>query len=203
MSSIHNCLDGTNPYSNRGIRTIYGPEFLMKHILQGLTLTLLLWVSLALGGKYAYALDDFDLAKYGPTEKVDFQRAEFILKIVTYTNRDRLNQAFEKATGKPLPEGSGVRGFTNVRPDEDICWVHIILADIWDDREAMAIMGHEVYHCTLADHKDVIADETVVLDAPKDTALNDADIEDLYAEDRRLELEWLKEDYESMGIEVN
>jgi hypothetical protein len=175
----------------------------MKHILQGLTLTLLLWVSLALGGKYAYALDDFDLAKYGPDEKVDFQRAEFILKIVTYTNRDRLNQAFEKATGKPLPESAGVRGFTNVRPDEDICWVHIILADIWDDREAMAIMGHEVYHCTLADHKDVIADETVVLDAPKDTALNDADIEDLYAEDRRLELEWLKEDYESMGIEVN
>jgi len=175
----------------------------MKHILQGLTLTLLLWVSLALGGKYAYALDDFDLAKYGPDEKVDFQRAEFILKIVTYTNRDRLNQAFEKATGKPLPEGAGVRGFTNVRPDEDICWVHIILADIWDDREAMAIMGHEVYHCTLADHKDVIADETVVLEPPKDTALNDADIEDLYAEDRRLELEWLKEDYKNMGIEVD
>ncbi len=38
---------------------------------------------------------------------------------------------------------------------------------------------------------------------PKDTAVNEVDIEDLYAEDRRLELEWLKEDYESMGIEVN
>jgi hypothetical protein len=174
----------------------------MKPVLQGLLLTALLWVSLALGGKYAYALDDFDLAKYGPDEKVDFQRAEFILKIVTYTNRDRLNQAFEKATGKPLPEGSGIRGFTNVRPDEDICWVHIILADVWDDREAMAIMGHEVYHCTLADHKDVMVAEEVP-EAPKDTALKDADIEDLYAEDRRLELEWLREDYEKMGIEVD
>jgi len=28
------------------------------------------------------------------------------------------------------------------------------------------------------------------------------DIEDLYAEDRRLELEWLKEDYEKMGIVI-
>ncbi len=169
----------------------------MKHILQGLALTLLL----VLGGKYAYALDDFDLAKYGSEETVDFKRAEFILKIITYTNRDRLNQAFEKATGKPLPEGSGIRGFTNVSPDEDICWVHIIIAELWDDREAMAIMGHEVYHCTLADHKDVMG--VPVPEAPKDTALNEVDIEDLYAEDRRLELEWLKEDYESMGIEVN
>ena len=48
-----------------------------------------------------------------------------------------------------------------------------------------------------------VPDETVILEPPKDTALNDADIEDLYAEDRRLELEWLKEDYEKMGIEVD
>ena len=174
-------------------------KMIVHHVLFA-ALALFLGITLVQNAK---ALDDFDLAKYGPDEKVDFQRAEFILKIVTYTNRDRLNQAFEKATGKPLPEGSGVRGFTNVRSDEDICWVHIILADIWDDREAMAIMGHEVYHCTLADHKDVMADETVILEPPKDTALNDADIEDLYAEDRRLELEWLKEDYEKMGIEVD
>jgi hypothetical protein len=174
----------------------------MKPVLQGLLLTALLWVSLALGGKYAYALDDFDLAKYGPDEKIELIRANFVLKIITYTSRDRLNQAFEKATGKPLPEGAGVRGFTNVRPDEDVCYVHIIVADIWDNREAMAIMGHEVYHCTLADHKDVMVAEEVP-EVPKDTALKDADIEDLYAEDRRLELEWLREDYEKMGIEVD
>jgi hypothetical protein len=60
-------------------------------------------------------------------------------------------------------------------------------------------MGHEVYHCTLADHKDVMG----ISGVPKDTAVNEVDIEDLYAEDRRLELEWLKEDYKEMGIEVN
>jgi len=174
----------------------------MKHAVQGILIAVVVWLGFAMLGNYANALDDFDLAKYGPDEKVDFQRAEFILKIVTYTNRERLNKAFEKATGKPLPEGSGIRGFTNVRPDEDICWVHIILADVWDDREAMAIMGHEVYHCTLADHKDVMVAEEVP-EVPKDTALKDADIEDLYAEDRRLELEWLREDYEKMGIEVD
>jgi hypothetical protein len=173
-------------------------KIIIHHVLFA-ALALFLGITLVQNAK---ALDDFDLAKYGPDEKVEVVRADFVLKIITYTSRDRLNKAFEKATGKPLPEGAGVRGFTNVRPDEDVCYVHIILAEIWDDREAMAIMGHEVYHCTLADHKDVMA-VLPIPEVPKDTALKDADIEDLYAEDRRLELEWLKEDYEKMGIEVN
>jgi len=54
----------------------------------------------------------------------------------------------------------------------------------------MAIMGHEVYHCTLADHTNVLV-------------ATGGDTEDLYAADRELELEWLKQDYEDMGIEVD
>jgi len=121
---------------------------------------------------------------------IKIERTEFIVKIITYPNRDRLNKAFNLVAAEELPEGSGVRGFTNVRGDEDVCYVHIIPAGIWDDREAMAIMGHEVYHCTLADHTNVLV-------------ATGGDTEDLYAADRELELEWLKQDYEDMGIEVD
>lgn len=66
--------------------------------------------------------------------------------------------------------------------------------------EAMAIMGHEIYHCALADHKEVLINETAKI-------INDeqvlGDIEDLYAQDRVLELEWLRKDYEDMGIKID
>ena len=162
----------------------------LAYIIAWMVLAPTVIVGFALFMGKAMALDDFDLAKYGPEDKVEVSRTDFIIKIVTYTNREELNKAFELATKDPMPDGAGVRGFTNVRADEDVCYVHVIPADLWDDREAMAIMGHEVYHCTLADHTDVLV-------ATVDST------EDLYSADRELELEWLKKDYEDMGIEVD
>jgi hypothetical protein len=174
----------------------------MKSTLQGILLVVGLW--LLAGSKYAYALDDFDLYKYGPDDTIEVTRTDFIVKLVLYKTRDRLNNAFEEATKDSLPEGAGVRGFALVRDDQDVCFVHIIPAEIWDDREAMAIMGHEIYHCALADHNDVI-NETAETDKEVDEkqSIGEVDIEDLYAEDRRLELEWLKDDYEDMGIKID
>jgi hypothetical protein len=84
--------------------------------------------------------------------------------------------------------------------DEDVCFVHIIPPEIWDDRESMAIMGHEIYHCALADHRDVILNETAEVETEE---LVKGDVEDLYAQDRLLELEWLQQDYDDMGIVTN
>jgi hypothetical protein len=152
-------------------------------------------------------LDDFDLYKYGPDDTVEVTRTAFIVKLVLYKTRNRLNNAFEEATKDSLPDGSGVRGFALVRDDQDVCFVHIIPAEIWDDREAMAIMGHEIYHCALADHNDVIDETAETAETDKEVdeeqPAGEVDIEDLYADDRRLELEWLKDDYEDMGIKMD
>jgi len=153
----------------------------------------------------ARALDDFDLMKYGPDAEVEVKRQGFIVKMVIYDFPEKLTKAYENATGVDLEEGQGIRGFAVVNEFEDVCYVHIIPAKNWDDREAMAIMGHEIYHCTLADHKDFpIINETAQKEKETllDTSIKEQDYEDLYSEDRRLELEWLKEDYEQMGIVI-
>jgi hypothetical protein len=150
------------------------------------------------------ALDDFDLAKYGPDDTIEVGRTQFIVKLVLYANGDRLNKAFEEQTGEDLPEGSGIRGFAVVAESQDVCFVHIEAATIWDDREAMAIMGHEVYHCALSSHKDLMEEEREAEEERKQAVDKpNQDIEDLYAEDRRLELEWLKDEYEKMGIIID
>jgi len=159
------------------------------------------WLVAAIVYSQAEALDDFDLAKYGDNDIVEIGRNNFIVKLITYTNRQRLTEAFEKANGITLEEGTGIRGFAVMSDVEDVCFVHIIPASIWDDREAMAIMGHEIYHCAMADHKNVIINDTAgKIDEQKQVL---GDIEDLYAKDRELELEWLKEDYNDMGIQIN
>ena len=175
--------------------------------LKGIAIAVSVWFLLSLlivVSNSANALDDFDLAKYGPDDTIEVQRNEFIVKLVLYQTDDRLNKAFEDSVGEPLPEGSGIRGFAVVSPEQDVCFVHIKAASIWDDREAMAIMGHEIYHCALSSHKDLMKEEMEAAEERKENAVNEKDvnIEDLYAEDRRLELEWLKEDYEKMGIVI-
>ena len=166
---------------------------------------LLAVLMLLLTASKSYALDDFDLAKYGLDDTIESTRTGFIVKLITYTTRERLTRAFEKATGGDLPEGTGIRGFAIVDKEEDVCFVHIVPAKIWDDREAMAIMGHEIYHCALADHKEVIINDTAenINDNKEEQAAGDKSVEDLYIEDRRLELEWLRREYVDMGIIID
>jgi hypothetical protein len=183
----------------------------MKTTIHGILIAATLWLTLATLGNYANALDDFDLMKYGPDDKIEVGRNEVIIKMVLYDNQRKLNEAFNGASEDPMPEGAGVRGFAVVAPSQDVCFIHIIPAKIWDDREAMAIMGHELYHCLLSDHKDITVakekeeetDETAASGKEPSQQKILQDIEDLYAEDRRLELEWLKEEYEEMGIVID
>lgn len=103
--------------------------------------------------KQVNALDDFDLMRYGPDVMLDVGRTEFIVKFKFYSNAESLNREWASLTGSIYTPGQpGVRAFATSHPDNDVCVVHIIPASIWDDREAMTIMGHEVYHCALADH---------------------------------------------------
>jgi len=176
----------------------------MRHF-NGLLLAGIIWAFFVLIYQPAKALDDFDLARYGPDDNIKVLRTDFIVKIVTYNNADRLNTSFEESSGTKLEKDQGIRGYATVRADEDVCFVHIIPAEIWDDREAMAIMGHEIYHCALAKHKDLVSNDDIKKkDDIKKEALSEEDIiEQLYIEDRLLELEWLKDEYKEMGIIID
>lgn len=123
------------------------------------------------------AIDDFDLYRYGADDKIEVGRTGFVLKLVFYDTFEELQEAFKK--GAPGVEGE-VRGFTYVSKFTDICTVHIVKPEIWDDREILTILGHEVMHCTYANHKTVVTEEEAV--------------DPLDEEDRKLELDMLKED---------
>jgi len=118
-------------------------------------LLLTLFISFLLSGcvnsgySNVLALDDFNMASFGPDAKIEVKRTEVILKVVIHKDEQSLNNAYWKHTKK---YGKQVLGFALVHPSVDTCYVHIMVPDKWDDREALAIMGHEVYHCLLAEH---------------------------------------------------
>lgn len=153
---------------------------------------LLLGVALCYYSPMAEALDDFDLYKYGDT-KVNIERTSFILKLVLYPNQKELDKSYLKVTGKKKKdkeEFGGIRAFTNMSADNDVCTVHMIPPKIWDDRELLTIMGHEVLHCTLAEHQD--ADKEMAERKKEYENRNKPIIdeeEDLLREDTRLGLE--------------
>lgn len=119
-----------------------------KAIALGVTGGLLIYAS----SPRVEALDDFNLASYGEHAYVRTARTEVILKLVPYTSTAVLNKEFDKSSSMQ-DKGHNIRGFTFSSPKDDVCYVHVIPARKWDDIEAMAIMGHEVYHCLLADHE--------------------------------------------------
>jgi hypothetical protein len=131
------------------------------------------------------ALDDFDLYRYGPTATIQTERTSFIMKMVIYDSAHEIQKSFNAFSGK---EDHEIRAFTQTLPGDDICYVHIVKSELWDNREALAILGHEVYHCTFATH---VGLETI--NETKEEAIVDEE-GNLIAEDRRLELENL--DYE-------
>ncbi|MCS5550283.1 MAG: hypothetical protein NZ811_02075 [Gammaproteobacteria bacterium] len=128
------------------------------------------------------AIDDFDLYRYGADDKIEVGRAGFVLKLVFYDTFEELQVAFKKSA--PTAEGE-VRGFTYVSEHSDVCTVHIVKTNVWDDREALTILGHEVYHCTYANHKTVVTEKEVE-EAPPVDPLDELD--------KKLELDMLKED---------
>ena len=166
-----------------------------------IVITFFVWFAFALLYSQVEALDDFDLAKYGPEDTIEIKRTDFIVKFVLYNFPQKLNQAYEENNGEKLPEGGSVRGFALVKEDEDVCFVHIIAPKFWDDREGLTIIGHEIMHCAVAAHKNVIINDIAEsIETEKEVLGN---IEDLYPQDRLLELEWLKKDYDDMGIKID
>lgn len=110
-----------------------------------------------------YSLDDFDLYRFGADETITVKRTSFIVKFVLYDTEEELNNVYYLDRERKANEG--VRGFTYSAEDEDVCYVHIKPAKIWDDRESMAIMGHEIYHCALAKHSNTTDIEENTIEA--------------------------------------
>jgi hypothetical protein len=115
-----------------------------------------------------------------------------------------LNTAYQKETDANFD--IEIAGYSLSHPLYDVCEVHIVIPKIWDDHETLTILGHEVLHCMLADHEEESNDLTRKLvgetevKLPTEVELSD---EELLKLDRQLELEWLREDYEKMGIVVD
>lgn len=135
-----------------------------------------------------FALDDFDLYKYGPDDKLKVERTAFVLKLVFYKDNEELQKSFENMSKYDF----AVRAFTMVSKESDVCTVHVVAPKIWDDREDLAIFGHEVYHCTYASHQNL---GDLEKEANKEVGTTDED--KLLEEDRILELEGLEEECES------
>ena len=94
------------------------------------------------------ALDDFDLKYYGDTANVEIQRTDFIVKLIIYKTPKELLAKYKELTG----EENEVVAFAQIHEDNPTCYIHLVPAELWDDREEMTILGHEVYHCALATH---------------------------------------------------
>lgn len=134
-------------------------------------ISLILFVFLVFICNPSHALDDFDLYRYGPDEKIKMERKSFIVKFVLYDTEEEINDVFYN--NKKRPEGQGVRAFTLSTKDEDVCFVHIKPAKRWDDRESMTILGHEIYHCALATHKVATYDDLEeIINAEEDGAVH-------------------------------
>lgn len=99
----------------------------------------------------AVALDDFNLRYFGTNDIIKIGRTEFVLKIQLYDDEQALLEAYAEATGTDRE----VAGFTQFSSENPVCYVHIVPAGLWDDREKMTILGHEIYHCMLATHKEM------------------------------------------------
>ena len=98
------------------------------------------------------ALDDFDLAYYGSDAKLEVERTDFIVKLVLHKTQEELNNKYKEVVGEDGVEEEVV-AFAQVHELNPVCYIHIVPAKIWDDREKMVVLGHEVYHCALAKHE--------------------------------------------------
>lgn len=107
-------------------------------------------------GFNSYALDDFDLYQYGDT-KLKIERTEFIVKLTLFDTEAELVKEYAKVTDTPVEEVN-VRAFTLVSPLDDVCYITIVKPKLWDNREALTIIGHELMHCGLAKHQDAGAE---------------------------------------------
>lgn len=136
--------------------------------------------------------DGYDLKWFGEDDKIVVQRNAFMVHFIWYDDQLDLNTSYEAFNGVELTGGSKIRGFAVVNPNSEYCFLHVMKPEIWDDREAMIIIGHELMHCTLADHAGY-----------ESVPLTSETIESLYSQDRKLELEWLKSEYEELGIKID
>ena len=117
----------------------------MFKIITTIIITLLLSLTV-----YAENKDSYQLRYFGEEDKVVPIRKTFTVELVFYDNEEQLQSAWDIIDGSK----KAIRGFALVSRKSDKCFINIIPPKIWDDREAMVILGHELMHCTFATHKD-------------------------------------------------
>lgn len=94
--------------------------------------------------------DTYQLKYFGKDDKVVPIRTKFSVELIFYEDEEQLQSTWDIVDGRDIE----VRGFALVNKHIDTCFINIVPPKIWDDRETMIILGHELMHCTLAKHKE-------------------------------------------------
>ena len=91
----------------------------------------------------------YDLAKFGEVP-IKPKRDKFNIEIVFVDNHELMQEHWQmfKSDGSKRE----VRAFALVNKKIETCYLFLPKPSHWDDIEYLAIVGHEIMHCTLADH---------------------------------------------------
>ena len=99
------------------------------------------------------AADDYDMAYFGEDAKIEFTREKFSATVGFANSHEEL-QLMWKAVQEPTSKKYNwvVKGFTLVAEELNKCIVVVPKFEHWDERDKLAILGHEILHCMGASH---------------------------------------------------
>jgi len=96
--------------------------------------------------------DNYDLAYFGQDAKVIPKRSDFTVHLYVALTDEDMQALWKEFNKDPDKKSWHVKGFALVNEETAKCIVVIPPPSSWDDRETLAILGHEILHCTGAVH---------------------------------------------------
>ena len=100
-----------------------------------------------------HALDDYDLAYFGKDSKVEVPLQQNLIAGINFVENDEQLNVLWKAVNEPGTDMYNwtVKGFSIVGKDGG-CIIVVPKLNNWDERDKLAILGHEVLHCLGGEH---------------------------------------------------
>jgi len=100
-----------------------------------------------------HALDDYDLAYFGKDSKVEVPLQQNLIAGINFVENEEELNVLWKAVNEPGTEMYSwtVKGFSIVGKDGG-CIIVVPKLNNWDERDKLAILGHEVLHCLGGEH---------------------------------------------------
>ena len=98
------------------------------------------------------AKDDYDMAYFGKDAKIETTFSQFSATVSFVEKDEDIQKMWKSIQHKDDPRKNWeVRGFALVNADGR-CIVVIPKINHWDERDKLAILGHEILHCLGGEH---------------------------------------------------